>query len=252
MHVRSTKHVRFGPFANMQVRIGRPRSPVLSCRRTAGSSRTRVTASTMPSTARWRRRSGEGTLRLYSFYVLTDRDEDEFTPTFEVNNARIGDIEEIERQHEGILHQNASIVSEYTVPVGRDQTQFIVDYNRFDDNLDTQEHERRCGHRRRNRHGRHCRRDRTSVPTSRKASWSPRTTIVSWAQPWRPFRRDSPEPRLNACGAASSSSECRLRSCAWRHREWWSRRRRASQAPRACALMPPGASAACPVRWRVS
>lgn len=85
---------------------------------------------------------GEGTLRLYGFYVLTDRDEDELTPSFEVNNGLIGAIEEVEKQHEGILQQNMSIVSEYTVPVGRDEAKVIVGYNRFVDNLGTDEFER--------------------------------------------------------------------------------------------------------------
>jgi len=85
---------------------------------------------------------GDGVMRLYGFYVLTDRDEMELTPSFEINNGAIGAIEEMEKQHEGILQQNLSIVSEYTLPVGSDQAQLIFGYNRFIDNIDTREHER--------------------------------------------------------------------------------------------------------------
>src|SRR5262245_46699508 len=38
---------------------------------------------------------GEGLLRVYGFYVLTDRDEDEYTPSFEVDDGVIGGVEEL-------------------------------------------------------------------------------------------------------------------------------------------------------------
>jgi outer membrane receptor protein involved in Fe transport len=84
---------------------------------------------------------GDGLLRLYGFYVLTDRDENEFTPTFEEDGGAFP-LTEIEKQHEGIVQQNMSIVGDYTVPVGKDEAQVIVGYNRFTDNLGTKEYAR--------------------------------------------------------------------------------------------------------------
>jgi outer membrane receptor protein involved in Fe transport len=83
---------------------------------------------------------GDGLLRLYGFYVLTDRDENEWTEAFEINNGKVGALEEIEKQHENILQQNMSIVGDYKVPVGKDEAQVLLGYNRFVDNLDTEEH----------------------------------------------------------------------------------------------------------------
>jgi outer membrane receptor protein involved in Fe transport len=83
---------------------------------------------------------GDGLLRLYGFYVLTDRDEDEWTEAFEIDNGKVGSLEEIEKQHEGIVQQNMSIVGDYKVPVGKDEAQVLFGYNRFVDNLDTEEH----------------------------------------------------------------------------------------------------------------
>lgn len=80
---------------------------------------------------------GDGLLRLYGFYVLTDRDENELTSIFDSNL----DPDGVEKQHEKILQQNMSIVSEYTVPVGNDEAKVLFGYNRFVDNIDTREHE---------------------------------------------------------------------------------------------------------------
>lgn len=80
---------------------------------------------------------GDGLLRLYGFYVLTDRDENELTSIFDGNL----DPDGIEKQHEKILQQNASIVSEYTLPVGNDEAKVLFGYNRFVDNIDTKEQE---------------------------------------------------------------------------------------------------------------
>lgn len=82
---------------------------------------------------------GDGLLRLYGFYVLTDRDEDERTPLYEEDGGAFP-LTEIATQHEGILQQNMSIVGDYTVPVGTDEAQVIVGYNRFSDNLGTFEY----------------------------------------------------------------------------------------------------------------
>ncbi|HEX2841022.1 TonB-dependent receptor plug domain-containing protein [Hyphomicrobium sp.] len=81
---------------------------------------------------------GDGLLRLYGFYVLTDRTEKEYTPLFEEDNGAFP-LTEIGTQHEGIVQQNMSIVSEYTVPVGKDEAKILFGYNRFNDNLATAE-----------------------------------------------------------------------------------------------------------------
>ncbi len=82
---------------------------------------------------------GDGLLRLYGFYVVTDRDENELTPTYEEDGGAFP-LVEIAKQHEGIVQQNMSIVGDYTVPVGKDEAQVIVGYNRFTDNLGTKEY----------------------------------------------------------------------------------------------------------------
>lgn len=84
---------------------------------------------------------GEGLLRVYGFYVLTDRTEDEFTPEYEVDNGVIGGLDGLETQHEGILQQNTSIVGDYRLPDGQNEAQILFGYNRFVDNLDTREDE---------------------------------------------------------------------------------------------------------------
>lgn len=82
---------------------------------------------------------GDGLLRVYGFYVLTDRTEDEFTPDYDVDNGVIGALKEVETQHEGILQQNMSIVGDYRIPDGKNEAQILFGYNRFVDNLETVE-----------------------------------------------------------------------------------------------------------------
>jgi outer membrane receptor for ferrienterochelin and colicins len=84
---------------------------------------------------------GDGLLRVYGYYVLTDRTEDEFTPEFDLSGGLpTRDIINIERQHEGIVQQNMSLVGEYKAPVANGEAQVLFGYNRFTDNLDTNEH----------------------------------------------------------------------------------------------------------------
>jgi outer membrane receptor protein involved in Fe transport len=80
---------------------------------------------------------GGGVMRLYGFYVFTDRTEEEFTPgySFEDSESYVG------TQREGIEQQNMSIVGEYTLPVGKDEAQVIFGYNRFVDDLHAVENE---------------------------------------------------------------------------------------------------------------
>lgn len=82
---------------------------------------------------------GDGLLRVYGFYVLTDRSEDEFTPDYEIDNGTVGALKEVETQHEGILQQNMSIVGDYRIPDGKNEAQILFGYNRFVDNLETVE-----------------------------------------------------------------------------------------------------------------
>ena len=83
---------------------------------------------------------GAGLLRLYGFYVYTDRQETEFTQTFEADNNfnRFG-LEQVENQREDIKQQSLNIVGDYKVPVGKDEAQVLVGYNLFRDDLDTNE-----------------------------------------------------------------------------------------------------------------
>lgn len=74
---------------------------------------------------------GEGTARLYGFYVFTDRLETEFTPGFNFEDAE----PYFETQREEIEQQNMSIAGEYKLPVGKDEALFIIGYNRFVDDL---------------------------------------------------------------------------------------------------------------------
>lgn len=84
---------------------------------------------------------GDGLLRVYGYYVLTDRTEDEYTPEFDLSGGvPTRDIINIEKQHEGIVQQNMSIVGEYKAPVANGEAQVLFGYNRFLDNLDTNEH----------------------------------------------------------------------------------------------------------------
>ncbi|MBY0226264.1 MAG: TonB-dependent receptor [Hyphomicrobium sp.] len=85
---------------------------------------------------------GDGVMRLYGFYVLTDREEKEFTQTFVVADP---DDNEIADQLEDIQQQNMSIVGEYTLPLGSNQAQVIVGYNRFREDLFTTEREADVG-----------------------------------------------------------------------------------------------------------
>ncbi len=83
---------------------------------------------------------GDGLLRLYGFYVYTDREETEFTQTFDSDAFFNRDgLEQIENQVEDIQQQNLNIVSDYTVPVGRDQAQILFGYNLFRNDLNTNE-----------------------------------------------------------------------------------------------------------------
>lgn len=90
---------------------------------------------------------GEGLLRLNGFYVMTDREETEFSQEFEVNGGDRNDLtlEKLADQKEDIKQQNMSIVGDYKVPVGRDQAQILLGYNLFKDDLDTLENEREIG-----------------------------------------------------------------------------------------------------------
>lgn len=81
---------------------------------------------------------GDGLLRVYGYYVLTDREEEEITPIWEIDNGA-REFTSLETQHEGIVQQNMSIVGDYKVPVGKDEAQVLFGYNRFTDNLDTDE-----------------------------------------------------------------------------------------------------------------
>ena len=85
---------------------------------------------------------GDGVMRLYGFYVLTDREEKEFTQTFVVVDP---DDDEIADQLEDIQQHNISIVGEYTLPHGSNQAQVIVGYNRFREDLFTTEREADLG-----------------------------------------------------------------------------------------------------------
>jgi outer membrane receptor for ferrienterochelin and colicins len=80
---------------------------------------------------------GEGSLRLYGFYVMTDRKETEFTDTFNFEDAE----RTIETQLEDIKQNNLSVAAEYKLPVKQDEFQFLIGYNRFRDDLNTLEHE---------------------------------------------------------------------------------------------------------------
>ncbi len=81
---------------------------------------------------------GDGLLRLYGFYVYTDREETEFTQTFEADDAfRRQDLEQVENQTEDIQQQSLNIVGDYRVPVGKDEAQVLFGYNLFKDDLDT-------------------------------------------------------------------------------------------------------------------
>jgi outer membrane receptor protein involved in Fe transport len=83
---------------------------------------------------------GEGLLRLNGFYVFTDRDETEFTQSFDVDDDGNRDaLTVVENQLEDIQQQNLSIVGDYRVPVGKDEAQVLFGYNLFKDNLDTNE-----------------------------------------------------------------------------------------------------------------
>ncbi|MDX2287306.1 MAG: TonB-dependent receptor [Hyphomicrobiaceae bacterium] len=83
---------------------------------------------------------GDGVFRLYGFAVLTDRDENEFTKTFEVDNGVL-DLDEVATQHEAITQRNVNIVGEYKLPVGRDEVFAKFGYTRFTDDLDTVEYQ---------------------------------------------------------------------------------------------------------------
>ena len=80
---------------------------------------------------------GEGSLRLYGFFVLTDRTETEYTQAFDDTRA----LDSVETQLEDINQYNLSVASEYTLPVGSDEFKFIVGYNRFVEDNKTTEHE---------------------------------------------------------------------------------------------------------------
>jgi outer membrane receptor protein involved in Fe transport len=82
---------------------------------------------------------GDGLLRLYGFYVYTDREETEFTQSFDVDDGRRDALTVVENQVEDIQQQNLSIVGDYTVPVGKDEAQVLFGYNLFRDDLDTNE-----------------------------------------------------------------------------------------------------------------
>jgi outer membrane receptor protein involved in Fe transport len=82
---------------------------------------------------------GDGLLRLYGFYVFTDREETEFTQSFDVDDGRRGDLEVVENQLEDIQQQNLNIVGDYRLPIGTDEAQVLFGYNLFRDDLDTSE-----------------------------------------------------------------------------------------------------------------
>ena len=83
---------------------------------------------------------GDGLLRLYGFYVYTDREETEFTETFGADAFFNRDgLEQVENQTEDIQQQNLSIVGDYRLPVGTDEAQVLFGYNLFRDDLDTNE-----------------------------------------------------------------------------------------------------------------
>ena len=83
---------------------------------------------------------GDGVFRLYGYYVYTDREEKEFTQSFDVDDDGNRDgVTQIENQLEDIQQQNLSIVGDYRVPVGKDEAQVLFGYNLFRDDLDTNE-----------------------------------------------------------------------------------------------------------------
>ena len=82
---------------------------------------------------------GDGLLRLYGFYVYTDREETEFTQSFDVDDGRRDALTVVDNQLEDIQQQNLSIVGDYRVPVGTDEAQVLFGYNLFRDDLDTNE-----------------------------------------------------------------------------------------------------------------
>jgi outer membrane receptor protein involved in Fe transport len=83
---------------------------------------------------------GDGLLRLYGFYVYTDRQETEFTRAFDVDgDFNRTDLNQVENQLEDIQQQNLNIVGDYRVPVGKGEAQVLFGYNLFRDDLDTSE-----------------------------------------------------------------------------------------------------------------
>lgn len=83
---------------------------------------------------------GDGLLRLYGFYVYTDRQETEFTQAFDVDDDfNRTDLNQVENQLEDIQQQNLNIVGDYRVPVGNGEAQVLLGYNLFRDDIDTSE-----------------------------------------------------------------------------------------------------------------
>ena len=85
---------------------------------------------------------GGGLMRLYGFYVFTDREEKELTQTLIVDPL---EDDGIATQLEDIQQQNLSVVGEYTLPLGTNEAQIIVGYNQFRNDLFTTEREADLG-----------------------------------------------------------------------------------------------------------
>lgn len=90
---------------------------------------------------------GKGELRVYGYYVYTDRDEDELAKKYEdgVDDAFIAvtddNLEEVATQHEDIKQHSFSVVSEYKLPTTSGEFVAKFGYASFRDDKNTYEQE---------------------------------------------------------------------------------------------------------------